>query len=168
MDENLKKYKSMKIVHKHNGKIKWIDFREWRYEILLKHLAINYKILTYPPLVDLIKIDTKTGKQIYVETGDRNYLTDKYLSKSNEYTIKELTDEEIISICTNPNHPKLKAKEVNQSFGFLKTQYRKRIKPIINPIKKLKPIWKFIIAIITMGLGSLLGYIITEWYKSRS
>jgi len=159
-------FKSMKIVNIHTGKQQWTNYIKWKSDYLDKHVSVNYKILTFPDLVDVFKINDK-GSYIYIETTDRKFAIEKYIKIGNSSTIKNADmsrfDKKSCRELTNPFiNPK------NQSSKSLKTKYFIRIKPMVSAIKRLSPVWKFIISIIAMIIGGFLTYLIIEWYKTYS
>ncbi len=58
--------------------------------------------------------------------------------------------------------------ESSNNSGKIQKRNNKKtiIGAIIHAIVSLSPIWKIIIGIMVAGLGTLLGYILIEWYKN--
>ena len=139
----------MNLIVKHkisNSTISMI-YNHWIHEIVNKGEAKNYIILEYHDLVQLIIIhpDGKREKDRMLERDKAMKEIEKF---PNAYDFEEINVKELIT-----NDIKQSNKNGNQSSESLKTKYRIKIKPMINAIKRLNPVWKFIITIIGMAIG---------------
>jgi hypothetical protein len=108
----------------------------------------------------------KPGERTFkfkIETISKN-LIEKFNGKINHRIFIEYPYDDELYVNWEDAQNNKEAK-TNQSSGFFKIQYRTKIKPIVSAIKILKPIWKFIIAIVVTGIGGLFAYILIELYK---
>lgn len=153
---------SLNVKHKISNRTSSMVYNHWIHEIVNKGEAKDYIILEYPDLVQLLIIhpDGKTEKDKILE---RDKAKEKIKKFPNAYDFEEINVKELIA-----NDIKRSNKNKNQSSKSLKTKYRIKIKPMINAIKTLNPVWKFIISIIAMIVGGFLTYLIIEWYKTLS
>lgn len=101
--------------------------------------------------IDRLKI-TQSARQIINEFGSlTEYLRKQETDKLQE--IERQNKKPIIVIQSSPSPSNTKNKHKN-------------ISAIAKPIAMLSPVVKFIIAIIIAGVGTLLGYILIEWFKT--
>lgn len=153
---------SLNVKHKESNHTISMIYNHWIHEIVNKGEAKDYIILEYPDLVQLLIIhpDGKKEKDRILERDKAKEEIKKY---PNAFDFEEIDVKELIA-----NDIKRSNKNGNQSSKSSKTNYRIKIKPMINAIKRLNPVWKFIITIISMAIGGFLTYLIIEWYKTLS
>lgn len=95
--------------------------------------------------------------------------------------ISEITDKGLIKITKSNNYfvkivltPEGKSYALKNNFhknnyihlSFLNRIKLQIIKPVINEIKRLNPVWKSILAIIISSIGGFICYLIIEYYKT--
>lgn len=148
-------------------------YSHWTNEIVNKGEANNYIILEYPDLVQLIVVHPD-GKRENDRILERNKAMTEIQNYPSAFDFAEIDVKNLIANDikrSNKYHP---SSGVSFSLGRLnnsgKIQYLTKIKVIIGAIKhsiiSLTPIMKIILAIIIAGIGTLLGHILIEWYKS--
>ncbi|WP_321997023.1 hypothetical protein [Draconibacterium orientale] len=153
---------SISIRHKIDNRRLAGTYKYWIDEIVDKGIADQFLILRYPDIVQLQTIDAfgKKSNDKLMERISAKQLKNKH---PEAYDFIEIDIKKQIQ-----NDIKRSIKAKNQSSKSSKTKYRIRIKPMINAIKTLNPVWKFIISIIAMIVGGFLTYLIIEWYKTLS
>ena len=151
---------SLTVKHKKSNRRISMIYNHWIHEIVNKGEAKDYIILDYPDLVQLVIIhpDGKREKDKIIERDKAKKEIEKF---PNAFDFVEVDVKELIA-------NDIKRSGENQSSKYSKTKYRIKIKPMINAIKRLNPVWKFIISIIAMIVGGFLTYLIIEWYKTLS
>jgi hypothetical protein len=162
------------IKHKSINDQSVMIYDHWISEYVNKGRAGDYLILQYPDIVQVIYIEPSGHRQNYKIT-DRVF-AQKIVNESPEtFEFVDIDvrqqialDIELSNKISDKNQPSSKSLSFLNNSG--KIQYLTKIKVIIGAIKssisKLSPVWKIILAIIIAGIGTLLGHILIEWYKS--
>jgi len=143
---------------KDNSAIIPITLSEWHDKYQKGKRYLNYEMSTITKIVDLYKINKDSNKDTYIRTM---FIEDaEKVIKNNRglYIFKDVKENRLDKYL-------MPTKSSNQKKSFLKKIKAKTI-AIVKPISILKPVWKLMILIIIGGLGTLLGFILIEYYKN--
>ncbi|WP_340915810.1 hypothetical protein [Polaribacter butkevichii] len=154
--------KGMKIKHKETKIERNPTFGEWVREYVRKELYKDWEILN---LNNVVKVKTlhKDGKTSETLMSKRDAERHKNQFSTSTSILKEKVTMEFYKEYLETKI--LKNQNKSSQNHFLK-RIRYAIFEKIRPKAILKPIWKSIVVIILSGLGTLLGYILVEFYKT--
>ncbi len=165
----------LRVKNKVSNRTISMIYHHWTHEIVNKGEANDYIILEYPDLVQMVIIhpDGRREKDRILERRKAKEEIKKFPNAFDfvEIDVKELIANDIKRSNKNQSSSEdsLSSEPLNK---FGKIQKRNKIVAIIGAITQaiisLSPIWKIILGIIVAGLGTLLGYILIEWYKTLS
>lgn len=147
----------MRVKHKTTNTEFSIDYLDWYNKYIKTKKYKDYEILNYNGVVELLRI--KDNGNVIKNPQSLKVAKDCSLKFPKEFNYnKELSFE---------TYDKwLVSKSYKSSQNHFLNKIRYIIFEKIRPKTILKPIWKSIIVIILGGLGTLLGYILVEFYKS--
>jgi hypothetical protein len=135
-----------------------ITLSEWHNKYQKGKRYLNYEMSTITKIVDLYKISKYSNKDTYIRTM---FIEDAE---------KVIKGNRGLYFYKNVREDRLDKYLMPTKSNYLKKSFLKKIKAktiaIIKPISILKPVWKLIILIIIGGLGTLLGFILIEYYKN--
>lgn len=146
----------MKIKHIETSIETKLTYNEWLNQYVKKGKYKKYEILESEDIVELHRIleDGSVRKSVF----DINASKDLVKRFPNEFTYIDNTWKYCNKYLVN-----IKSQKTSLSF-LNKVKYT--IKAIILPIKRLKPIWRFISLIIIAAIGGFFAYLLIEYYKN--
>lgn len=143
----------MIIKHIETGIESELTYSDWISKYVGKNKHKKFNIIESSDVVELHRIlENGSVKKSVFDKNESEKLIKKF---PNEFKYIENTFEYCDKYLINNN-------QVKSSFL---NKIKKTVSPIVKPITRLNPVWRFIIGIITAGFGTFLGYLIIEYYK---